>query len=56
MAARAAVSESTVSRVLRGSDLVAKVTRQRVEAALAFAETAADPTPESALDHIYAKP
>jgi len=35
VAARASVSESTVSRVLRGSDLVAKVTRQRVQAAIA---------------------
>jgi 2-oxoisovalerate dehydrogenase E1 component alpha subunit len=30
--------------------------RQRVEAALAFAEAAADPTPEHALDYLYAEP
>src|SRR5438874_6575382 len=35
VAARAGVSESTVSRVLRGSDLVREITRRRVEAAIA---------------------
>jgi 2-oxoisovalerate dehydrogenase E1 component alpha subunit len=30
--------------------------RRRVEAALAFAEAAPEPTPESALDHLYAMP
>jgi LacI family transcriptional regulator len=35
VAAHAEVSESTVSRVLRGSDLVAQVTRRRVQAAIA---------------------